>query len=202
MPMIPAFCDNCGTAFPSGIFAENCVNLTMSGNRSGPCPECGGMGSVPDGVFNILGSVIEIINAPIRTLEQLQKYSKILQEAKDNKLSKEEVKEKIDKEIPELASISQFLPKTRSELYIVLGLIVSSIACATPFIKGDNTVSEIQVEKMINNSIERVLLEQKIKSLEKENNILKGTQYETPFRNSVCVCGSGKRYKQCCGKLI
>jgi hypothetical protein len=64
MPNLPAICDDCGTMFPSGFVMENCTNISLSGNKSGPCPSCGGMGSIPDGVFNVLGNVIEILDAP------------------------------------------------------------------------------------------------------------------------------------------
>lgn len=79
---IPAFCDTCGTAFKSGFFAENVINLTLQGNKAGPCPKCGGMGSIPDGTFNVLGNAIEIITAPERTIEQLKKLADILSIAK------------------------------------------------------------------------------------------------------------------------
>lgn len=46
MPMMNARCDTCGTVFPSGIYIENSTDITFSGNRSGPCPRCGGMGSL------------------------------------------------------------------------------------------------------------------------------------------------------------
>ncbi|WP_237772620.1 hypothetical protein, partial [Vibrio parahaemolyticus] len=46
MPHLMAVCDNCGNEFPSGFFIEGCSNVTFTGNKSGPCPNCGGMGSV------------------------------------------------------------------------------------------------------------------------------------------------------------
>ena len=47
----PAVCDTCGTIFPSpfNILAEN-VGLFNMG--TGPCPECGGSGSIPDGIYS------------------------------------------------------------------------------------------------------------------------------------------------------
>lgn len=46
MPHLQAVCDDCGTEFPSGFFIEGCSNASFIGNKSGPCPNCGGMGSV------------------------------------------------------------------------------------------------------------------------------------------------------------
>ncbi|MGF1689652.1 SEC-C metal-binding domain-containing protein [Photobacterium kagoshimensis] len=202
MPMIPAFCDSCGTPFPSGIFVENCLHMTMTGNRSGPCPNCGGMGSVPDGVFNIVGNAIEILNAPIRTVEQLKRYAQVLDEAKEQKLSREEVKQKIDEEVPEFSSVSQYLPKNRSELYAFLALIISFLAYVTPLLMSDDGMSETEVESLINNSVQQMLMQQEIDMLKRENQRLKGFEFSTPSRNSECSCGSNKKYKQCCGQLI
>lgn len=59
----PAVCDNCGTVFPSGFaFGPGASNIRMSGNKSGPCPKCGGMGSVPDGVYDTLGDTMNIVS--------------------------------------------------------------------------------------------------------------------------------------------
>ncbi|WP_230373960.1 SEC-C metal-binding domain-containing protein [Vibrio cholerae] len=202
MPMIPAFCDSCSTPFPSGIFVENCLNITMTGNRSGPCPNCGGMGSVPDGVFNVIGNAIEILNAPSRTIEQLKRYAQVLDEAKEQRLSREEIKQKIDNEVPEFSSISQFLPKTRSEMYAFLALIISILAYLTPLMMSDNGISEDEVENLINNSIQQMFIQQEVDRLKKENEELRKFEFLSPSRNSDCPCGSSQKYKNCCGQLI
>ncbi|MCG9699555.1 SEC-C domain-containing protein [Vibrio natriegens] len=202
MPMIPAFCDNCGTPFSSGIFVENCLHITMTGNRAGPCPKCGGMGSVPDGVFSVIGNAIEILNAPSRSLEQLRRYAQVLDEAKEKRLSREEVKQKIDDEVPEFSSVSQFLPKSRSELYAFLALIVSVLAYVTPLMMSDDGMSEGEVENLINNSVQQMLMQQEIERLRRENKELENFEFSNPSRNSNCPCGSTKKYKNCCGQLI
>lgn len=61
--MAPAVCDNCGTVFPSGFaFGPGTSNIRMIGNKSGPCPNCGGMGSIPDGVYDTLGDTLNIVS--------------------------------------------------------------------------------------------------------------------------------------------
>ncbi|MGR2767352.1 SEC-C metal-binding domain-containing protein [Photobacterium ganghwense] len=195
MPMIPAFCDTCGTPFSSGIFIEHCAHVTLKGNRSGPCPNCGGMGSVPDGVFNILGNVIEILSAPSRTLEQLKKYTQIINEAKEDNLSTEQVKKRIDSELPELSGITQFLPKTRSDLYAFLSLILAALSYITTLVDNDDSVTSQQVEEIMEKSIQKLLQKEREAIKPKPN------QFK-PTRNSECTCGSGLKYKYCCGQLI
>ncbi|AVF67483.1 SEC-C domain-containing protein [Vibrio alginolyticus] len=160
------------------------------------------MGSVPDGVFNVLGNAIEIINAPSKTIEQLQRYAQVLDEAKEQRLSREEVKQKIDEEVPEFSSVSQYLPKSRSELYAFLALIVSILAYVTPLMMSDDGMSESDVESLINNSVQQMLMQQEIERLKRENRELKGFEFTKPSRNSDCPCGSTKKYKNCCGQLI
>ena len=101
MPSIPAFCDTCGTAFPSGLFFEKALKVTLYGNVSGPCPSCGGMGHVPDGVFNFIDNTIEILSAPQRTVEELTRLVQIIHEAKAKQQSNEQVVAQIREELPE-----------------------------------------------------------------------------------------------------
>lgn len=202
MPMIPAFCDSCGTPFPSGVFAENCLHMTMTGGRSGPCPKCGGMGSVPDGVFNIVGSAIEIINAPMRTVEQLKRYAQILDEAKEQELSRERITKKINEEVPEFSRINQYIPETKPELYAFLALIISFLTYVTPLLISDDGMPKHEVESLINNSVQQMLMQQEIDRLKQENQQLKKEEFAKPTRNSKCLCGSTKKYKHCCGQLI
>ncbi|WP_198551560.1 SEC-C metal-binding domain-containing protein [Moritella sp. Urea-trap-13] len=174
----------------------------MTGNRSGPCPKCGGMGSVPDGVFNVLEGAIEILNAPARTVEQLMRYVQVLNTAKEQHLSSEEVKERIDKEAPELSLMCMFLPKNFSDLCVFLTLIVTFLMYVSSLNASDNFPSENQVEYMINSSIEQMLMKQEIEQLSEDNEKLKQQNLSRPYRNSLCECDSGKRYKACCGQLI
>lgn len=127
MVHIPAFCDNCGAAFNSGIVVENCRSLHLSGNRSGPCPRCGSMGSVIDGVFNVAGDVIEILSAPQRTIDSLQKLSDILKAAAAKNQSAEEIAKNIEKDTPEFSGISKYIPKNATELVAWLTLILLAI---------------------------------------------------------------------------
>ncbi|MFC1502977.1 SEC-C metal-binding domain-containing protein [Pseudomonadota bacterium] len=195
MPVIPAFCDDCGTAFSSGIFMENCTNVSLGGNKSGPCPNCGGMGSVPDGVFNVIGNVIDIIDAPRKTVEQLSRYVKVLHEARAQNLSREDVKSKIDKDIPELSGISSYLPKTRTELYAFLALLISLFTV----LKEDPKPQDINI--MINNTVEQMMIQQQ-KELSVATEKQSKFEFERPSRNALCTCGSGSQYKNCCGEII
>jgi len=157
MPEMPAFCDNCGAIFGSGFVFENCRNVTLSGNRVGPCPSCGGMGHVPDGVYDITGNAIKLLQGSIKTVQQLQKLSAVLAEAQKRNLSKEQVQANIQETVPELKNFASVLPQTRSELYGFIGIILTAIGLmiAAYGTFKDEPVPEREIEQIIERSIEQ-----------------------------------------------
>ncbi len=127
MVHIPAFCDSCGAAFGSGIVVENCRNITFSGNRSGPCPRCGSMGSVIDGVFNVV------------------------REAAKEKDSTEQITEKINEQVPELSLITRYIPKNATELVAWLTFILIAMQTINQFSKDDSP----DINIILNQSVEQ-----------------------------------------------
>ncbi|MAT39867.1 MAG: hypothetical protein CL946_09720 [Ectothiorhodospiraceae bacterium] len=189
MPVIPAFCDNCGAAFSSGIFLDNCLNVSLRGNKSGPCPRCGGIGSVPDGVFNVVDGVIKELGAFRSREETLNKLAEILTNSVERNESSAQIAQKIRDEAPEISRLADVLPRTRSELYAFIALILTLITLIITNIDDDDGATERLLEKALE------------KSMQPHYYI----PYEQPTpqsRNSPCSCGSGKRYKHCCGTLI
>jgi hypothetical protein len=55
MSKLAAICDTCKRPFPSGFsLVAGSTNNLFAGNKSGPCPWCGGKwGHIPDGVFDV-----------------------------------------------------------------------------------------------------------------------------------------------------
>ena len=161
MPVIPAFCDNCGFPFSSGIFVENVTHLTMSGNKSGPCPMCGGVGSIPDGIFNATHNAIEVLAAPQWTLDRLRGFAETLRIARDSDEPPEDIAERVREEAPELQSIADALPRTRMELYAFITLLLSALTilitqCSSGTEQGAEkqdagTVLEQSIDITINN---------------------------------------------------
>lgn len=194
---VPAFCDTCGAVFRSGIVVENSTNITFVGNRAGPCPVCGGMGHIPDGVFNFVGATIEILSAPLRTIDELSRLTKVLREARKEKRSPEEVAQTIRKEVPELSHLADLLPKTRTELYAFLTLIVAVVTLLSQSGGNDNKSTNITVNQTINQVF--IETERTVKVPDKVAQVpIKATQKVR--RNDRCPCDSGKKYKKCCGR--
>jgi len=111
MPHIPAFCDTCGTIFGSGFVIDHASQVHLEGNKSGPCPKCGGMGSVPDGVYNFVRGVVQMLSAPEISKERWRRFALLIAQAKKQKASAEDFHVRVEKEVPELSSFSSILPK-------------------------------------------------------------------------------------------
>lgn len=147
---VPAVCDNCGAIFPSGFEASNSTNMTFNGCTSGPCPACGGQGHIPDGVYNFIGNTIELLSGPSRTVSELQHLATILKKAKKKHSSYQDVTKEIEEQLPELSSIKDVLPKTRTELYAFIAIIISTIALLLVQLSSQEP-QKIEVNNVINN---------------------------------------------------
>lgn len=191
---VPAFCDSCGTIFRSGIAANNATNITFVGNRAGPCPSCGGMGHIPDGVFNFVGNTIEILSAPQRTIDEVSRLAKIIREAREKQEPPEVVAQRIREELPALAGLADLLPRTRAELYAFLVLIVAVLTLVGQGGHSERKSTNITVNQIIN----QVYVESDKKTAAPQQ----FTQSPKKVgRNEPCPCGSGKKYKKCCGRV-
>jgi len=190
MPVLPAFCDNCGAAFNSGFAVDDCLNISFHNNKSGPCPRCGSMGTVLEGVFNVVNGAIEILSAPQSSIDSLNKLDAILKEAAVDKSTADDIATKIDSNVPELSEISKFIPKTSTELVAWLTFILIAIQTINQL--GEDEKPDTTI--IFNQSIEQ--------SIEQKNYYPFQQPVAPPSRNSPCPCGSGKRYKQCCGNVI
>jgi len=193
MPSVPAFCDSCGAIFESGFFVENSSNITFSNNLSGPCPVCGGMGHIPDGVFNFVGNTIEILSAPQRTVEELTRLVHILQEARKKAQTTDEVISKINHELPNLSKLTELLPQNRSELYGFLAVILAALQL---MLQSPTSSPSSHVTINVNQVVQQATTQ----SNQITTNITETKHARKTGRNEPCPCGSGKKYKKCCGK--
>lgn len=148
------------------------------------------MGHVPDGVFNFIGNTIEILSAPERTIKELTNLAKILREAKANSETREQVASRIEKELPSLSGLAKLLPENKSELYGFLALVLAAaqLFSQTPPAQNSTTINVTQVIQQV---ITKPLVV-KVSPAHPKKKI---------GRNEACTCGSGQKYKRCCGVL-
>lgn len=140
--------------FPSGFAFENARNVSLSGCQSGPCPSCGGMGHVPDGVYDLIDNAIRLLQGPDRTVNELQRLAAVLREAKARGATADEVGAAIRRQLPEIRSLADILPKTRAELYAFMAILLTIITLAISEKEKGNTVN-IETQQIITTVIDQ-----------------------------------------------
>lgn len=106
MALIPAFCDSCGTVFgATNVIGGSARGITMMGNKVGPCPVCGGMASIPDGVYQLADDALTGITPTPEWRERLQRAVTIVEEARARGAEAEEVRDELEREAPELTPV-------------------------------------------------------------------------------------------------
>lgn len=194
MPSIPAVCDRCGHIFPSGFGLRGNARLTLSGVGT-ICPRCGANARMPDGVYEVTSDTLTRLGtvSPDR-LKILLAFARRLQH---EHTTVEAVRAEIAASAPELQSWADVLPKTRSDLYAFLGLLVSILMAviALAALRNDNSGS-VTVNNVTNITVDQVFDHM-------YRHQLQGADSSAPIlavpRNDPCPCGSGKKYKKCHG---
>lgn len=192
MSMLPAFCENCGTVFSSGLFLEG-KGAIISGCTAGPCPNCGGTGHIPSGVFDFIGNTIKILTTTDSSVVDYSRLARMLASARKERLSSQVVADQIRKELPQFAGISELLrPKTCADTLGWATLLIATISLIVQMIQGRQDMSRISVDQVITQSFNQTLQMQVFTGNQRVKS--KGVG-----RNDPCPCGSGKKYKKCCG---
>lgn len=123
MARVPAVCDSCGRVFPSS-FALGGVGNVLQDCKAGPCPHCGSLGSIPNGVYSAISETVLALAASRIQAPHIQRLLNIAKSAVSAQADPAEVAEHVRSDLPELSSLADALPKTRSELYAFLAVII------------------------------------------------------------------------------
>lgn len=62
-PTLPAVCTQCGTAFevPLPFGLDEGGSILATGNWAGPCPVCGGVGRIPNGLYEFVATAVPLV---------------------------------------------------------------------------------------------------------------------------------------------
>jgi len=156
------------------------------------------MGHIPDGVYNFIGNCIELLSGPSRTVSELERLAGILRNIKKQETSIKQATQRISEEAPELNSLAQLFPKTRSELYAFVSIILTVIAIIISQLKSF-PAQNIEINQVINNIYQQQIIPETRpipKVVPKQKIPLQ--KVKKTGRNETCPCGSGIKYKKCC----
>jgi hypothetical protein len=208
MVNLPAVCDVCGTIFPSGFtFAGG--SHYFSGCQSGPCPGCGGMGQIPDGVIDLSRpDVVAALRAMVElgSIHNLRRMVGLLSAASKDELlairqaltvgtaglSEDQVAQDVQRAAPRLAGAAGLIRNrdSRMELAAWLGLLAVIVSILIAVKANHQEVTPPRQEQII-----QVIVP--------APSALPATPVQArrhpPGRNERCPCGSGMKFKRCHG---
>jgi hypothetical protein len=159
MPFLPAICLNpkCAAIFPSGVFFEYGFANTFAGCTAGPCPNCQSDGRIPDGEYSVLGDRIFALFSDVADATILADYVSFIDQQLHSGTSPEDIRLSVNDKYPQFKSLSDLFPKSRSDAYafltILLTLIGLALDCSDKLRTKTPTV-EIKQE-IINNTFQR-----------------------------------------------
>jgi hypothetical protein len=184
MAVLPAFCDKCLLVFP-GMPVPSGKNIASIGNTA-KCPRCGGAARVLEGLMNIAGNTIEILGGTNATAVQLAALQALLEHGLVTAQKPEEVAAAVERAgFGELAK-QLLIPKTSGDFYAAVAVILTAIG----LIKDSGSATQANHSVTMNQVMEQVYRAPEPRSTSKKIG-----------RNERCICGSGKRYKHCCGSV-
>jgi len=189
---IPAVCGDRGALFVAPNLVGGSGRVEFRGSKISPCPACGGVGGIFDGVYDAATNTAKLLITAATKPNHLKALQRILHSARESELTYDQITARVKKDVPELGSVADLFPKTRVELYAFIALVLTLIGMVTAgayhLMKPSETVSEKEVRELIERAIRENTLPQKARPLEKKK----------VGRNEPCPFGSGKKYKHCC----
>jgi SEC-C motif len=204
MPTVPGICDQCGAVFfsPNISFGTGGTVIT-AGTRVGPCPHCGSMGSVPDGMYQAFGETLQILAKTPSSAASLQHLAAVLRSARELGKDREATADAIEKEAPEFAGLAGGLREVKGwTVYQWLSLLLLLIGILISHYANSGTPSEFtpqQVEQLFSEFAQghAVLAPSRQESSPSPP---ARTQPPVVHPNDPCQCGSGNRYRHCHGR--
>jgi hypothetical protein len=211
---LPFACKRCGRYYGQDnfVFNSGASNVTFVDNWAA-CPNCGTMNrqALANGTYNARGggrwevarqAARDILSAK-PTTEDIERLAQLIKEAQARKSEVEQVASAIEDETP-FAALAKTLRNhppgwgaylISTLLAVVLWLIQSptSGSSAPQPVPAAHQMSPQQMDE----------LAQKIANqIEQREGLNQRHELRKPGRNEPCFCGSGKKYKKCCGDPV
>jgi len=192
MTIIPAFCESCGMAFSSGCVAAPGASVRFEGVCSGPCPGCGKMGIIPDGLYQFTNDAIRIITSA-KSKNQTQKLIEILNNSRKRNATANDISKSIREEAPTFTPLASLIETIKKDLWSFIAVIIAIIT-----LYQNNSPPQITINNFISNVYRQTIQTQQIKTPQQQTK--QCVKPDKIGRNEPCPCKSGLKYKRCCGK--
>jgi hypothetical protein len=203
MAKLISICENCGLIFPNPMFEipESAEVGFSNISIVVPCPNCGKeVTTSPEGIFKSVKGVVQFLGAVDRTIPELQRFTRLVENAREEKQNATEFSAILDRELPEFSPISNFLLKnatTTNLLISFLGLIltaVGTIIAYKTYQESHQQKADIDPKIVINQTYNIYNAPSTNKLVPAKRISLKSKRVGV---NKPCECGSGKKRKKC-----
>jgi hypothetical protein len=185
---------------PHAINIANSANVHIEDVTVGPCPRCGGVGHIPDGIYSATTDTIRVIATSLQSARSLSTLLRILQRARDQRATAEDLARTLEAEpdanLKPVADLVRKLPK-KLDIKAWLAIAIAVVALM------EGHAADLKVDK-IESRVDQIyaqMLEQHPTAAPIASPA--STARRNPFprvgRNEPCPCGSGRKYKRCHG---
>ena len=180
-------------------------------NNIESCPRCGGAARIVEGEFNIRDGVFEVLRSTRLDRDMLQRFAGIAQQANDGAIPMEEAAARIAEEAPALGRALERVPFNVRKVFIWVLLQALVILTAQIVAESrDHSATRVDVEHAIQRN-DHVMQNEMQRAVEQALNDYRRQQADLEpvarterkaktGRNAACPCGSGRKYKKCCGR--
>lgn len=192
MPGVPGICDSCGTIYSAdrSILALGGQQITFRNVSVGPCSACGGAVRIPDGVYRMIGDVIELLAGPASTYSDLRRVADLLENARRVRASPAETTAALKEVAPGLASL--LVPRNAGEFWGLVAVILTVIQMLMSQPKASDAPA-LTPERVLELCTQaRDVGVNPTPSPPPPSKRAKGAR-----RNHPCECGSGLKAKHC-----
>ena len=147
---MPAFCPACGLVFDGPVtMADGAHHITIV-EVTTKCPRCGhDSAELPEGTFSVINDTIEVLAGPQLTVERMRNVQTILEAARRENLTTDEIASQVEDEEPGLGELlRKYAGLGNALIQILLATLQILIALNT------DTASREDVARAIDEAVE------------------------------------------------
>jgi SEC-C motif len=208
MAPIPVVCQSCRRLWIAHniIGGSGNARVTIMNSTVSPCPYCGGTGSIPNGVYELAGSVVRYLASGAVSIPDLRRLQDVLRDAQQRKAKSSEVVSEIKRKVPSAEGITASFASPASLAMAAWLQVLLTIITVILVMRGQSSgsLTETQVE----HAVEQAL---KSANVTRDHPAAAAPTVAPSAPNPAvrptgkvgwnhhCPCGSRRKYKKCCG---
>jgi len=197
---MPVVCEACGRLwFASNIFGGSAI-ITLKDVGVGGCPDCGGMGRIPDGVYHLAEDSVRVLSGlPAHVVRQIADAARAARRTEAtaddfaNELSRIGAEAGIADQLHVLTEEVRRLGRPGWQYWLML------LATLLPLILARCPADSRDSGDPLRGDQVTLLIQEAF--ADAETAVLRPVPTKNPGRNEQCWCGTGRKFKHCHGAV-